>query len=81
MTVRLWVSSLLPSSPESTAEACSSLPTIGWSDLTVVTGTDGVATLPYLPATVDPLTVRVTAPGIVPHTLPLPIVPAAIGSP
>jgi hypothetical protein len=40
--------------------------------LTVATGTDGVATLPYLPATIDPLTVRVTAPGIVPHQLSIP---------
>jgi len=40
--------------------------------MTVVTGADGVATLPYLPATIDPLTVRVTAPGIAPHHLGLP---------
>ncbi len=40
--------------------------------LTVATGPDGVATLPYLPATVDPLRLRVTAPGIVPHDFPLP---------
>ena len=40
--------------------------------MTVATGTDGVATLPYLPATIDPLTVRVTAPGIVPHQLSIP---------
>jgi hypothetical protein len=36
--------------------------------LTVATGPDGLATLSYLPGTVDPLRVRVTAPGIVPHT-------------
>jgi hypothetical protein len=40
--------------------------------MTVVTGADGVAALPYLPATIDPLTVRVTAPGIAPHHLGLP---------
>ncbi len=40
--------------------------------LTVATGPDGVATLPYLPATIDPLRLRVTAPGIVPHDFPLP---------
>ncbi len=40
--------------------------------LTVATGPDGVATLPYLPRTVDPLRLRVTAPGIVPHDFPLP---------
>ncbi len=40
--------------------------------LTVVTGADGVATPPFLPAAIDPLTLRVTAPGIVPHDLPLP---------
>ncbi len=40
--------------------------------LMVVTGADGVATLPYLPAAIDPLNLRVTAPGIVPHDLPLP---------
>ena len=39
--------------------------------LTVVTGADGVATLAYLPAAIDPNTVRVTAPGLVPHDLPL----------
>jgi hypothetical protein len=39
---------------------------------TVATDPDGVATLPYLPATIDPQRVRVTAPGIVPHTFPLP---------
>ncbi len=43
-----------------------------WLDrLTVATGTDGVATIPYLPATIDPLLLRVTAPGFVPHKLPL----------
>ena len=52
--------------------ACSSLPTTWLERLTVATGADGVATLPYLPATVDPLRVRVTAPGIVPHDFPLP---------
>ena len=72
MTVRLRVFVLRPSSTQSTDWTGSPLPTIGWSALTVATGADGVATLPYLPATIDPLTVRVTAPGIVPHDLPLP---------
>ena len=40
--------------------------------LTIASGADGVATLPYFPATIDPLTVRVTAPGIAPHHLALP---------
>ena len=40
--------------------------------LTVATGADGVATFPFLPATVEPQRVRVTAPGIVPHVFPLP---------
>jgi Carboxypeptidase regulatory-like domain len=40
--------------------------------LTVATGADGVATLSYFSATVDPMDVRVTAPGIVPHVFPLP---------
>ena len=40
--------------------------------LTIASGADGVATLPYFPATIDPLTVRVTAPGIAPHHLGLP---------
>jgi hypothetical protein len=40
--------------------------------LTVATGTDGVATLPYLPSTIDPLTIRVTASSIVPHQLSIP---------
>ena len=39
--------------------------------LTVVTGADGMATLPYLPAAIDPINLRVTAPGIVAHELPL----------
>ena len=40
--------------------------------LTVATGADGVATLSYLPARIDQVQVRVTAPGIVPHVFPLP---------
>ena len=40
--------------------------------LTVTTGADGVATFSYFSATVDPMQVRVTAPGIVPHIFPLP---------
>jgi hypothetical protein len=40
--------------------------------LTVASGADGVATLPYFPATIDPLAVRVTAPGIATHNLPIP---------
>ena len=40
--------------------------------LTIASGADGVATLPYFPARIDPLTVRVTAPGIAPHHLGLP---------
>jgi hypothetical protein len=40
--------------------------------LTIVTGADGLATLTCLPVTIDPITVRVSAPGIVPHDLPLP---------
>jgi hypothetical protein len=40
--------------------------------LTVATGPDGVAALPYLSANVDPLRLRATAPGLVPHDFPLP---------
>ncbi len=40
--------------------------------LTVVTGSDGVATLECLPASIDPRTVRVSVPGMAPHDLPLP---------
>ncbi len=40
--------------------------------LTVATGPDGVATLPYLPAMIDPRRLRVTAPGLIPHEFPLP---------
>ncbi len=40
--------------------------------LTVATGADGVAKLPYLPLRIDPHTVRVTAPGMVPHDFMLP---------
>jgi len=43
--------------------------------LTIASGADGVATLPYFPTTIDPLTVRVTAPGIAPHHLGLPYRP------
>ena len=42
------------------------------SQLAVATGADGVATVPYLPATVELTWVRVDAPGIVPHAFPLP---------
>ena len=45
--------------------------------LTVASGADGVAALPYLPATIDPLTVQVTAPGFAPHNLPLPYRPGS----
>ena len=45
--------------------------------MTTVTGTQGVATIAYLAAAIDPLTVRVTAPGIVPHTLALPYRPGS----
>jgi hypothetical protein len=37
--------------------------------LTITSGADGVAALPYFPARIAPLTVRVTAPGIGPHDL------------
>ncbi len=40
--------------------------------LTVVTAADGTATLMCLPVTIDPLAVRASAPGIAPHSLPLP---------
>ena len=46
-----------------------------WERMTVVTGPDGLATLPYLPARLEPLTVRVAAPGIAPHKLPVPAHP------
>ena len=39
--------------------------------LTIVSGADGVAVLPYLPERLDPLTVRVSGPGIAPHTIPV----------
>ena len=44
--------------------------------LTILTGADGVATLAYFPSGIDPMTVRVTAPGIAPHDLPLVVRPA-----
>ena len=40
--------------------------------LTVVTTADGTATIMCLPVTIDPLSVRAIAPGIAPHSLPLP---------
>jgi hypothetical protein len=39
--------------------------------LTITTDADGVATLPYFPPGIEPVTARVTAPGIAPHTLAL----------
>ncbi len=45
--------------------------------MTVTTDAHGVATLPYLPVTIDPLTVRVSLPGFVPHNLPLPYRPGS----
>ena len=39
--------------------------------LTISSGGDGVATVPYFPSGIDPITVRVTAPGIARHDLPL----------
>ncbi len=45
--------------------------------ITVVTGVDGVALLPYLPATINPLTLRVTAPGTAAHDLSLPYRPGS----
>ena len=40
--------------------------------LTIATGADGVATIPYFPAAISPLTMRVTALGMAPHTLSVP---------
>jgi hypothetical protein len=45
--------------------------------MTVVSGADGVALVPYLPSTIDPLTLRVTAPGMASHDLPLPYRPGS----
>jgi hypothetical protein len=45
--------------------------------MTVTTDAAGVATLPNLPVTIDALTVRVSAPGIAPHNLPLPYHPGS----
>ncbi len=39
--------------------------------LTISSGADGVATLPYFPLGIEPVTLRVWAPGIAPHDLPL----------
>ncbi len=39
--------------------------------LTVTSGADGAATLSYFPSGIGPITVRVTAPGIARHDLPL----------
>jgi hypothetical protein len=39
--------------------------------LTITSGADGVVTLPYFPVTIDPITVRVSGPGIAPHHLGL----------
>ncbi len=39
--------------------------------LTISSDPDGVATLPYFPSGMDPVTLRVRAPGIAPHDLPL----------
>ncbi len=39
--------------------------------LTISSAPDGVATLPYFPPGIDPVTLRVRAPGIAPHDLPV----------
>ena len=39
--------------------------------LTISSAADGVATLAYFPTGIDPVTLRVRAPGIAPHDLPL----------
>ena len=39
--------------------------------LTISSAADGVATLPYFPLGIEPVTLRVWAPGIAPHDLPL----------
>ena len=72
MTVRLRVFVLVPVLSAINGRGLFLTPDDWLERLTVATGADGVATLPYLPATIDPLTVRVTAPGIVPHDFPLP---------
>ncbi len=43
----------------------------------VMTDANGVATLPYLPVTIDPLTIQVKVPGFVPHNLPVPYRPGS----
>ncbi len=43
----------------------------------VTADANGVATLPYLSATIDALTVQVSVPGFVPHNLPLPYRPGS----
>jgi hypothetical protein len=39
--------------------------------LTVTTDAKGAATLPFVPSTMVPLSIRISGPGVAPHTLPL----------
>ena len=71
MTVRLQVFVLCPFSARSTARRLFQTPDDRLERLTISSAGDGVATLPYFPSGIDPVTLRVTAPGIAPHDLPL----------
>ena len=70
MAVRLRVFGSCPSSSRINGRALFLTPDDWLERLTVATGADGVATLPYLPATVDPLRVRRDRPRHRPARLP-----------
>ena len=68
MTVRSRVFELRPSSMQFDGRSMFQTPDDRLERLTITSGADGVATFPYFPTTIDPLTVRVTAPASPPIT-------------
>ncbi len=81
MTVRLRVSGSPRSSYSINNRSIFLTPDDQIERLTVVTGADGVATVDYLPAAIDPLNLRVTAPASSRTNSRSHIVRAAIGLP
>ena len=71
MTVQLQVFVLCPFSARFDRARLFQTPDDRLERLTISSAGDGVATLPYFPSGIDPVTLRVTAPGIAPHDLPL----------
>ena len=62
---------LTPRLLQSTRPPTLSVPDGLFEPLTVTTDAKGAATLPYVPSTMVPLSIRISGPGVAPHTLPL----------